>query len=224
MSSRTVRVAFPASDALHERLDQFLREAAASPDADQSALLNELLDDFLNDLLAAFFDGPIDAVGVQGGVATMVQGGVKIINKAARALVRNLVGKAGPAEQQALAAHFRGLTAERDGRLYLAFPLTGHDGAELQRVFDGYLVGESGYSRDLVTVMCRLCDDALRHYFDGLVGCVKLNAFNRGIVATARKTIQKAAYMAVEKGLPALGRPHKEPVVRHFSGMLLTPA
>ena len=60
----TVRVAFPASDALHERLDQFLREAAASPDANQSALLNLLLDDFLNDLLAAFFDGPIEAVGV----------------------------------------------------------------------------------------------------------------------------------------------------------------
>lgn len=220
MSLAPATMAFPASEPLRHHLEAFLSQAGASGSG-RSEHLDPLLDAFLTDLIAAFFDGPIDAVGAQGSVATMVQGGVKVINKAARALIRNLIGKAGPAEQQALAAHFRTLVVQREEGMWLALPMPAARTQEMQRVFSGYLSGESGFSRDLVVVMRGLCDDALEHYFDGLVGCVRLNAFNRGVVATARKTIQKAAYMAVEKGLPALGRPHKEPVVRHFDGMLL---
>lgn len=217
MNSAAVTLAFPVSEELRRHLDAFL---SAPGEQSGSQHLVPMLDSFLDDLMAAFFDGPIQAVGAQGSVAAMVQGGVKIISKAARALIRSLIGKAGPAERMALADHFRTLTWLQDDELRIRLPMAEARSAEIQRVFGGYLGGASGYSAQLVTVMRELCDDALAQYFDALVACVKLNALSRGIVATARKTIQKSAYMAVEKGLPALGRAHKEPVVRHFEGML----
>lgn len=217
MNSTPVTLAFPVSEELQSHLDAFLGAAGEQAGGEH---LMPLLDAFLTDLMAAFFDGPIRAVGAQGSVATMVQGGVKVISKAARALIRSLIGKAGPAERQALANHFRTLVLAHGGEVRIRLPMSDARSAEIQRVFHAYLEGASGYSTQLVAVMRELCDDALAHYFDALVACVRLNAFSRGVVATARKTIQKASYMAVEKGLPALGRAHKEPVVRHFDGML----
>lgn len=214
MNSAAMTLAFPVSDELRLHLDAFLEAPG------EQVHLVPLLDSFLSDLMAAFFDGPIQAVGAQGSVATMVQGGVKVISKAARALIRSLIGKAGPAEREALADHFRTLALVQGNELRIRLPMSEARTTEIQRVFAAYLSGASGYSVQLVAVMRELCDDALAQYFDALVACVRLNAFSRGVVATARKTIQKAAYMAVEKGLPALGRAHKEPVVRHFDGML----
>lgn len=220
MTHNPIRVAFPASPRLEENVRNFLRKTGEEPDNSHLDLLEAIGEDFVRDLLVAFFDGPISAVGAEGSVVNMIQGGVKVINKAARALLRGLLGKAGPAEQGALAAHFRGLMLERDGQLHMAFPLPGAAGDELAITFRAFLAGEAGQTPKLVSSLKAVCDGALEHYLDGLVGCVRLNAFNRGMVKTARATIRKAAYMAIEKGLPAMAREQKEPVVLHFQGML----
>ncbi|MCH8542829.1 MAG: hypothetical protein LAT61_04595 [Alcanivorax sp.] len=220
MTDHAIRVAFPASPRLEENLRTFIHKTEAEPDNSHLALLEAIGEDFVSDLLVAFFDGPINAVGAEGSVVSMIQGGVKVINKAARALLRSLLGKAGPAEQVALAAHFRALILERDGQLHMAFPLAGSAGDELAVTFRAFLAGQAGQTPKLVSSLKAVCDGALAHYLDGLVACVRLNAFNRGMVKTARGTIRKAAYMAIEKGLPAMAREQKEPVVLHFQGML----
>ena len=220
MTDHAIRMAFPASPRLEDNLRRFLSKADAEPSTAHLALLESVGEDFVSDLLAAFFDGPIDAVGADGSVVSMIQKGVKVINKAARALLRNLLGKTGTAEQGALAAHFRGLMHEHEGQLYMAFPLAGASGDQLVTTFREFLAGEKGQTPKLVDSLKAVCDGALVHFLDGLVACVQLNAFNRGMVATARGTIRKAAYMAIEKGLPAMGREQKEPVVLHFQKMV----
>ncbi|MBZ2187953.1 hypothetical protein K8B33_02485 [Alcanivorax sp. JB21] len=220
MTDYAIRMAFPASPRLEENLRHFISQADAEPETAHLALLEAVGEDFVSDLLAAFFDGPIDAVGAEGSVVSMIHKGVKVINKAARALLRSLLGKTGVAEQGALAAHFRSLMCEQEGQLYMAFPLDGTAGDQLVTTFRDFLAGQAGQTPKLVESLKAVCDGALVYFLDALVACVPLNAFNRGMVATARGTIRKAAYMAIEKGLPAMGREQKEPVVLHFQNML----
>lgn len=218
----TFHVAFPASARLQGNLRRFFDEVEAEPTVSHLHQLEAIGEDFVSDLLACFFDAPMAAVGAQGSVASMIQSGVKVINKAARALLRNLLSKATLQDQGKLAAHFGAMVVERDGRMMLAFPLDNARGARLEAAYAAFLNGQSGQTPALVDGMKAICDGALVHYLDGIVGCVKLNAFNRGMVATARATIRKAGMMAIEKGLPAMSREQKTPVVAHFQELLVT--
>ncbi|WP_111656528.1 hypothetical protein [Isoalcanivorax indicus] len=218
----TFFVAFPASARLQGNLRRFLDEVEAEPSVSHLHQLEAIGEDFVADLLTSFFEAPMAAVGAQGSVASMIQSGVKVINKAARALLRNLLSKATLEDQARLAACFRAMVLEQDGHMALAFPLDNANGARLQAAYAAFLDGQSGQTPALVDGMKAICDGALVHYLDGIVGCVKLNAFNRGMVATARATIRKAGMMAIEKGLPAMTREQKGPVVQHFQGLLVT--
>ena len=218
--SEQIRVAFVATPALHESLERFLASVAAAPERSHTALLEPLMHDFLDGVLDAFFHGPVRAVGARGPAVSVINSVVKVISKAARGMAGRLMGKSTPAEQQALARHFESLRLERGEEVFVSFRLEQGLANRMVLTFDEFADG-GGEVRHLVEVMRGLADTAVARFMDDSVGCLKLGAFNRGLVRTARGTILGSAHMAIEKALPGMEPSHREPVLGYFRGLLL---
>ena len=221
MSSDEIRVAFPASELLRNNIDRFINAVDAAPSANHSALLEPAIQEFLDRVLDAFFHGPVRAVGARGRSVNVINSVVSVISKASHGMASRLVGKSSPAEQQALAEHFRFLRLEMKGQTYVSFPLEAALANRMILTFEEFEAGQ-GEIKHLVEAMRALADGAVAHFLDGSIACMNLGALNRGLVATARATILKSSHMAIEKALPAMEAAHRKPVLRYFRGMLLT--
>src|SRR5699024_3101073 len=77
MSQTPMYVAFPASDALRERIDAFLKAAADRPTESHVDTLGQIIDPFLDEVLHAYFTGPIDAVHAKGAAVNVILGAMK---------------------------------------------------------------------------------------------------------------------------------------------------
>lgn len=220
MSQSSLYVAFAASDTLRDRIDTFIRAINEQPGGDHAESLDAIMDPFLDEVLHTYFTGPIDAVNAKGPSVSIILGAMKIINKAAQGLAGRLVSKTAQHEQKALAEHFAALRLERDGRVYIGYPLPPALAARASQVFAEFAHGQGDMKR-LVEVMDGISAGAIENYLDNTVGNLELGRINRGLVAGARATIKKASTAAVEKGIPAMDPEHRKPVVAYFESLLL---
>ena len=222
MSDSTLYVAFPASEQLRDRIDTFIESARGEPDRDHVAELEAIMDPFLDEVLHTYFTGPIDAVNAKGTAVNVILGAMKVINKAAHGLAHRLMRKASVEEQRALAEHFAALRLEKDGQVYIGYPLTPSLAERASLVFQEFADGQ-GEMKHLVEVMDGISAGAIENYLDKTVGNLELGRINRGLVSGARTTIKKASASSVEKGIPAMDRAHRKPVVAYFESLLLAP-
>ncbi|AFT70505.1 hypothetical protein B5T_02231 [Alloalcanivorax dieselolei B5] len=217
--SDTLYVAFPASETLCQRIDAFLAKMRENPSGNHAADLDGITDPFIDEVLHTYFTGPIEAVNARGTAVNMIMGAMKVIRKAAHGLAGRLMRKASVEEQQALAQHFSSLRLEKDGGVFVGYPLPADLAERANRVFESFANGE-GEMAHLVEVMHGITDGAIENYLDKTLGSLKLGAINRGLVSTARATINKASTSAVDKGLPAMERSHRKPVVAYYQSLL----
>ncbi|MDF1820850.1 MAG: hypothetical protein P1U64_04725 [Alcanivoracaceae bacterium] len=220
MTAIPVYVAFPVSERLRANVEAFVAAVAQDPAANHQQKLDAITDDFINELLKAFFDGPVEALGVRGGMARVINGVVSVINKSARAMVGRVFRKVTAEEQQALARHFSGIQLDVDGRAYSGFPLDPEMANEAALMFESFREGD-GDPDQLRRVMRGIVDGAIEHFLDRSVACVRSGALTRGMVTTGRATIAKAAHSALEKTLPGMHPAHRKPVLGYFEEMLL---
>ncbi|GAA5118659.1 hypothetical protein [Alloalcanivorax gelatiniphagus] len=222
MSQTSLYVAFPASDTLRDRIDAFLQATAEEPERNHADRLDAIMDPFLDEVLHTYFTGPIDAVNAKGPAVNVILGAMKVINKAAHGLAGRLMRKTSVPEQQALAAHFSALRLEKDGQVFVGYPLSPSLAERASLVFQEFADGQ-GEMRHLVEVMDGISAGAIEAYLDKTVGNLELGRINRGLVSGARATIKKASASSVEKGIPAMDREHRKPVVAYFESLLLDP-
>lgn len=219
MNQSSLYVAFAASDTLRDRIDTFIQAIAEQPDRNHASSLDAIMDPFLDEVLHTYFTGPIDAVNAKGPAVSVILGAMKIINKAAQGLAGRLVSKTNHDEQKALAAHFAALRLEKEGRVYIGYPLPPVQAEQASQVFGEFAEGHGDMKR-LVQVMDGVSAGAIENYLDKTVGNLELGRLNRGLVAGARATIKKAAATSVEKGIPAMDPDHRKPVVAYFESLL----
>ena len=221
MTQTHVRMAFPASEALEESFRRFRDAVEQDPGGDHRALLRPLSDHFVDEVLAAFFEGPIAAVGEEGRNIHMIRRIMGAIGKAARGMAHRLMKHVSPNEQQALLEYFESLRMERDGHMYVSFPLEDALANRMTHAFDEFIENNEGDMDRLVDVMARMSEVAVEHFLDRIVNNLKLGAFNRGLVRTARATILKSSSMACSHALPDMEYSHRRPVLGYFRDMLV---
>ena len=221
MSQTHVRMAFPSSEALDESFRRFRDAVEQDPQGDHQALLRPLSDHFVDEVLGAFFEGPIQAVGEQGRNIDLIRRVMGAIGKAARGLAHRLMKHASPEEQQALARHFEALRLEQDGRVYVSFPLDDALANRMFHAFDEFIEHNEGDMGRLVDVMKRMSEKSVEYFLDRTVEHLNLGAFNRGLVRTARATILKSSSMACSRALPDMEYSHRRPVLGYFREMLI---
>lgn len=223
MTANSYLVAFPSSERLYRNTRAFIDAVEREPGVSHQALLNAITEDFISEVLAAFFDGPVNALGVKGGMARVIDSVVAVISKAARAMTSKVFKKVSLEEQRRLADHFAAIEQLQNGQPYCAFPLDPELANEAVLMFETFRQGE-GEPRQLQRVMRAICDGAIEYYFDRSVGCVQVGGFTRGLVSTGRATIAKAAHSALEKTLPGLHPKARQPVLDYFENMLMEAA
>lgn len=220
MTQLQLRMAFVASAELEQYYQRFKTAMESSPDASHGRLIEPIANEFVDQVMGAFFFGPIDVVGVEGPVVGLVRSTVNVIKKAASTMVVRLVSKASADEQKALFRHFDGLRLERDGVVYVCFPLEPGLANRMVMTFDEFEDGGGDTGR-LVEVMKAMSAAAIKYYLEDTLACLRLGPINRRITHTGRTTIEKAANLAIEKALPALPPDYRTSVIHYFRNMLL---
>ncbi len=220
MTQPQLRMAFEASPELERHYQRFKVDMENNPDASHGQLIEPIANEFVDQVMSAFFFAPIDVVGAEGPVVSVVRSTVNVVKKAASAMIIRLVSKASADEQRALFKHFDELRLERDGVVYVCFPLDPGLANRMVMTFD-----ESGDGRGdthrLVEVMKGMSAAAIKYYLEDTLACLRLGPINRRITHTGRVTIEKAVVLAIEKALPALQPDHRAPVTYYFRSMLL---
>ncbi|MCC1496373.1 hypothetical protein [Alcanivorax sp. 1008] len=216
----TVYVAFPASDKLHRNTVALLEAVANNPGVIHQQLITEISEDFISEVLEAFFDGPVKSLNVQGSMASVMNGVISIIGKASRALVHKVFHKVSTDEQRALADQFSGIQVIYEGKPWCGFPLDPEVANEAALMFESFRKG-SGEEAHLIHIMGLFADGAIEHFFDRTMGLVKTGAITRGLVGAGRATIHKAAHSAMQKSLPGLHPKVRQPVLNYFESMLI---
>jgi hypothetical protein len=216
----TVYVAFPASDTLHRNTIAFKEAVARQPGVIHQQLIHDISHDFINEVLHAFFDGPVKTLNVQGSMASLMNSVIAVIGKASRALVSKVFHKVSPDEQRMLAERFTGMQMLYDGQPWCGFPLDESVAREAASVFEAFRLG-AGQEADLVRVMGQFADGAIEYFFDRTIGEIKTGPLTRGLVSAGRATIHKAAHSSMQKSLPGLHPKVRQPVLNYFESMLI---
>ncbi|MDF1780317.1 MAG: hypothetical protein P1U67_03375 [Alcanivoracaceae bacterium] len=219
MTATTLYVAFPASDELYARTMKFINAVEANPEVSQQALLSDIPSKFIDEVLAAFFEGPVDAAGLKGGSAGVIHSLMGMVGSASRALASKVLGKVTIAEQRVLAAHFREITHEKDGKYYCGFALDPEVANEAVLMFDSFRSG-NGERDQLVRIMTAIGDGTVQNFFDVPMMTVKVGMVTRGLVSAGRATIEKASHSMNRKILPDMEPTARQRVLEYMAGML----
>lgn len=219
MTVNTVYVAFPASPELDRQTRAFADAALANPTQSQQTLLDQIPNIFIDEVLKAFFQGPVDAAGMSGGAASVIHGLMTMVGKASRALAAKVLSKVSLDEQAMLARHFQALTLEKDGVPYCGFPIDGELANEAMLMFQSFRDG-TGDEKQMVRIMTALGDGAISNFFDKPLASIKVGFVTRGLVSAGRATIEKASHSMNAKLLPDLEGDVQLRVLEHMEGMV----
>lgn len=219
MTVNTVYVAFPASQALDCQTRSFTEAALAAPKQSHQGLLDQIPDAFIDEVLKAFFQGPVDAAGMTGGTASVVHGLMSIVGRASRALAGKVLSKVTLDEQAMLAKHFQALMLEKDGAPYCGFPIDGELANEAVLMFQSFRDG-TGDQKQMIRIMTALGDGAIKNFFDAPLANIKVGFVTRGLVSAGRATIEKASHSMNAKFLPDLEANVQLRVLEHMESMV----
>lgn len=219
MTANTVYVAFPASPELDSKTRAFAEAALANPKQSQQGLLDQIPNIFIDEVLKAFFQGPVDAAGMTGGAASVIHGLMSMVGKASRALAGKVLSKVSLDEQAMLARHFQALTLKKDGVPYCGFPIDAELANEAMLMFQSFRDG-AGDQKQMIRIMTALGDGAISNFFDTPLANIKVGFVTRGLVSAGRATIDKASHSMNAKLLPDLEADVQLRVLEHMEGMV----
>lgn len=220
MTAKQLYVAFQSSDELYQRTMAFVNAVQEAPGSNQQALLDRIPALFIDEVLHAFFEGPVDATGMSGSTASLIHGLMNMVGKASRALAGKVLSKVTPAEQQELARQFQAMTLKLDGQPYSGFPLDPEIANEALLVFEAYRAGDEDRA-NLVKVMMAMGDGAIEYFFDRPMTAVKVGMITRGLVNAGRATIEKASHSMNGKIVPDLDPVPRQRVLAYMENMLV---
>ncbi len=220
MTAKQLYVAFQSSEELYQRSMAFISAVRQAPGSNHQQLLDQIPDLFIDEVLHAFFEGPVDATGMSGSTASLIHGLMNMVGKASRALTGKVLSKVSIEEQQALASHFANMTFTVGEQPYCGFPLDAEIANEALLVFDLYRNGDEDRA-NLVKVMLAMGDGAIEHFFDRPMGMVKVGMLTRGLVSAGRATIEKASHSMNGKIVPDLEPVARQRVLDYMENMLV---
>lgn len=218
----TTIMAFSASPALANYLEKIEALQASAPEVLQREILRGILDHFLEEVLTAYFNGPIQAVRAEGPVVNMIERGVGVISKAGRALALRLLEKLEPADQTNLVQHFATLQHQIDGQLYIAFPFARAQAEQVRAALAAAASGEKNSLDGLLEALHIVADGAIGNYLAGTASTLSLGRFSKGLVKATQATVRKSTATAINRGVPALGGKYRAMLASYYQDMLFS--
>lgn len=218
-------MAFVASTALADDIRRFVDQVSSARERVDHALVNRIADRFIEEMLYAFFSGPVDALEAEGRMVSLINGISNVVSKAAKGLTKRLLKKIDSDEQAGFAQHFDAMSFEREDGLHLGFLVEDTLAERMLATFESVLDQQADPGevspKELEALMHRITDGAIACFLDGSVAQLKLGRITRGLVSTARITIRKASYSA-SGHLLSLPLEQRKLVVSYFKAMLMT--
>lgn len=219
MTSQTVYVSFPSSKELHSRTRAFISAVTQDPDTHHQSLLDQIPNIFIDEVLEAFFVGPMDATGMKGGGASIMHGLMNVVGKASRALASKVFSRVSLAEQKVLAEHFQQISLEKEGQTYCGYLLDAELANEAALMFESFRRG-SGDREHVARVMVAIGDGTIKNFFDIPISSIKVGMVTRGLVSAGRATIEQASHSMNGKLLPDLKPKVRQRVLDYTEEML----
>jgi len=218
--SHTKLVFMPSAD-LVAYLEQLYAHQDTAPDEVHTEAMRGIVEYFIDEVIQAFFTGPIDAIEAEGSVVNIILKGVGVIRKTGRSLALRLLERITVEDQAGLVKHFKQLHFQHDGQQYVGFSFAPEVQQQVQQTFSSVLAGEGVPISSLVATFQQIADAALQHYMDNTVEAIEVRAFSRGLIKAARATIKKSTNIAINRGLPAMGTSYRRGLVEYFAQRLV---
>lgn len=216
---------FVASTALADDIRRFIDQVGKEREQVDLMLVNRIAERFIEEMLYAFFSGPVDALEAEGRMVSLINGISNVVNKAAKGLTKRLLKKIDSDEQAGFAQHFTRMSLERETGLHIGFPVEDALAERMTTTFEAVLAQQSEQggipAKELEALMHVITDGAIACFLDGSVAQLKLGRLTRSLVSTARLTIRKASYSA-SGHLLSLPLEQRKLVVGYFMAMLVT--
>lgn len=218
MSGRSY-IAFVASEKLMNDIDK-----AVNAERVNYALLNTVATQFIDEMLEAFFIGPLLAMQADSHLVSIIQGIATVINRAAKQLTRRLLKKITLEEQQALADHFHHISFRHEGRPRIGYGIDA-DFAQFavdtyQSILRKHNTDIDDYRADLLQVMDGMTLRAIEVFLDDTVAALHVGRITKGIIRAARASMRKGAHTAAGH-LSNLSLTERQDVIVYFQDMLV---
>lgn len=215
------RLVFIPSAALVGRLEQLYAHQATTPDKVHTEAMRGIVEHFIDEVIQAFFIGPIDAINAEGSVVNIILKGVGVIRKTGCSLALRLLERITLEDQAGLVQHFKQLHFQKGEQQYVGFSFAAPGQEQVQQTFTTVLAGEEVPIASLIETFQHIADAALYYYMDKTVEAIEIRAFSRGLVRAARATIKKSTSIAINKGIPAMGASYRRGLVEYFDKQLV---
>ena len=214
-----IYMTFGASETLAADVRRFV-SLAAKGDSKQvdHALVNDIAERFIDEMLHAFFMGPMDALQAEGTMVNLINGVANIVNKAAKGLAKRLLSKIDAQEQAGLARHFDNISLDKPTGMRIGFALDDALANRMNVTFDAALNGEVDKDT-LLGVMHAITDGSIAAFLDDSVAQLKTGMLTRGLIATARGTIRTASHSATGH-MMSLPPAQRRLVIEYFQSMV----
>lgn len=216
-----MRLVFTPTEDLVQALQQLYNAHEKAPKQVHEAPLKDIIEHFVEEAMQAFFVAPMEAIGAEGTVVNLIMKGVAVIKNTSTSLALRLLHRITREDQAGLVAHFKQLHFQQGEQHLIGFPLSSAAQAQVESTFT--TLNEQGAVpvEALVQTFKLMADEALQHYMDNTVAAIEVKRFSRGLVRAARATIKKSTYVAIERGVPAMGVSFQQALVAYYQQRLI---
>lgn len=210
MSQKTVYVAFPSSDHLHQTTDGFIQRMGSSSARPEPATVEDIMGTFLDEALHVFFTEPSQLLGLSSSMQRLVHLTTETISGATHIVVKRASKKLDLKQNQAAADYMdsmRIMVADGDGNevWFVSFPISDAMASHAQSAIELAEAGEMDQARPRLTdFLHELTDVAMVWYFEEPMKLMGFGPVMRKISNIAVDTTRKASHSLIKKVIPKL--------------------
>lgn len=215
--------AFKLADATQQGIDELLTNLDNKVAAPQYALhsrvsielVDEILKNAVEDLIALFQDGSDEGAGILTTLLNVVKG-------TAHVMIKQLLGKHDNKEVAQMAQYLRSRHAAVSGEVRFGFELPAEMAASFKKLFVEIEAGNGkAHREELQATMQAFADLALVRFFDDFIAPMNLGMLKRGAANLGRGTIHKGLQVAISKLIPKLGEKELAVFSKHYQTLIV---
>ena len=227
MSQKTVYVAFPSSEKLHQTTDGFIHRMNEGAKYPEPAVVEAIMSDFLDEALRAFFLAPTDLLGLSASMTRIVHLTSDTISGATHVVVKRASKKMDIKQNREAAKYMDSIRMQAndaDGNLtwFVAFPISDHMASHAQSAIELAEAGEYEQARPRLTAFLHeLTDVALHWYFEEPMKLLGFGPVMRKICSVAVETTRKASHGLINKVFTKLDDQQLTEAARYMDSLLV---
>jgi len=226
----TAYIAFLSSARLRQNGETLIANIEQRVPASQAPLLNDIMVDFTDEVLQAFFLDVVDLLKLSPFMSRVVHGSVSTIKGTVHSVSRTIISKLDNKQLAPMAGYMGGLMldapdAHGHSAAHVGFPVSAATYERLHAVITKMRAGDTASQVPaLVAVLNEVTDLAMEAYFTTPTELLKLGFLLRKMADGGVGVIRGAVHMVIKRLVPDLSHDQLLEVAEYMDSLILRSA